>query len=323
MRPFAGSMTSTMQAPSRTAAFGMNSRQNSGTWPEPAALGQTCSRGRGSAPGLVLGKPLQRYPAARGSRDGSARQGRQWREQRQRLVDEPPSRSCGAAISRGRWRSQLSFHGPTPPARAPQIRLEAERRRIGLELHDSAKQRIHAAHLVLSSLQAERVNGDGSALHLAMQELQAAADEMDASVAELRTTLGGRGLDEVLNARAAELQEASGVAIRVHGKAGPLPTFVTVHAYRVAAEAMTNAVRHAAASRVDVMLDTDGERLRVTVTDDGRGLTREARDSTGIASMQARARTLGGRLELAAGPGATGTSVLLDVPVRPAVTVDR
>jgi signal transduction histidine kinase len=206
--------------------------------------------------------------------------------------------------------------------RTERIRLEAERRRIGLELHDSAKQRIHAAHLVLSSLQGAQVNGDGSALTLAMQELRAAADEMDASVAELRTTLDGRRLEEALAGRAMELQQASGVPIRVHGTAGILPTFVAVHAYRVAAEAMTNAVRHAAARQVDVAVHADAERLQLVVTDDGEGLAGETADSTGIASMRARARTLGGRLELRDGAGAHGTTVLLDVPVRPAVPAE-
>lgn len=207
--------------------------------------------------------------------------------------------------------------------RTERITLEAERRRIGLELHDSAKQRIHAAHLVLSSLQAAHVNGDGTALELAMQELRAAADEMDASVSELRTTLHGRRLEEALKGRAAELQQASGVDIQVHGTAGALPTFVAVHAYRVAAEAMINAVRHAAAEHVDVAIHGERERLRLIVTDDGEGLPRAASDSTGIASMRARARTLGGRLELRGGSGGRGTSVLLDVPVRPAATAEK
>ena len=208
--------------------------------------------------------------------------------------------------------------------RTERMTLEAERRRIGLELHDSAKQRVHAAHLVLSSVvEAAHHSGDGSALELAMGELRAAADEMDASVAELRTSLEGRGLEEALTGRAAELQQASGVAIRVDGTAPMLPTFVAVHAYRVAAEAMTNAVRHADAQQVEVAIHADGERLRLVVTDDGEGLPNARRDSTGIASMQTRARTLGGRLELGRGAGGRGTSVLLYVPLRPVATVER
>ncbi|MGH2949718.1 MAG: sensor histidine kinase, partial [Solirubrobacteraceae bacterium] len=177
--------------------------------------------------------------------------------------------------------------------RAEALALEAERRRIGWELHDSAKQRIHAAHLVLTSL----AGIDGERVDLAIRELEAASADMDASLTELRTTLGGRRLEEALRRRAAELQAASGIPIAVGGRAPALPTHVAVHAFRVASEAMSNAVRHARATRLDVALESDHHRLRLAVADDGVGMPAGADgDSTGLRSMQARAEALGGRL---------------------------
>jgi signal transduction histidine kinase len=197
------------------------------------------------------------------------------------------------------------------------LALEAERRRIGWELHDSAKQRIHAANLVLSSLAGdERGTQREPRLRLALEELEQAVRDIDASLTELRTSLGGLRLEEAIARRAAELQAASGIPIEVRGSAPPLPTFAAVHAYRVACEAVVNAVRHARPTRIDVALGVRDGRLELSVTDDGIGLSPDASAgaSTGLRSMEVRARTLGG--ELRAGPGERGgTRIELSAPV--------
>ena len=205
------------------------------------------------------------------------------------------------------------------------LALEAERRRIGWELHDSAKQRIHAANLVLTSLAAGDVTPEQQPrLQIALDELEQAIRDIDASLTELRTGLGGHRLEEAVARRAAELQAASGVAIEVRGHASELPTFVAVHAYRVACEAMVNAVRHAGATTIVVDLRAHHGRLHVAVADDGRGLPPEAAadTSSGMRAMEARARTLGGDLSYRSTPG-QGTTIELDAPllggpVRPA-----
>jgi len=194
------------------------------------------------------------------------------------------------------------------------LALEAERRRIGWELHDSAKQRIHAAHLVLSSLVGDDDEHEPR-LRLALEELEQAVRDIDASLTELRTSLGGERLEEAVARRAAELQAATGISIEVHGSPPALPTFVAVHAYRVACEAMVNAVRHAQPTRIDVDVEVRDGRLELCITDDGVGLPASApKDaSTGLRSMEARARTLGGALH--AGPAPEGgTRIALSAP---------
>jgi signal transduction histidine kinase len=188
--------------------------------------------------------------------------------------------------------------------RAEALALESERRRIGWELYDSARQRIHAAHLVLKSLNG--VEGVG----LAVRELEAATADMEASLTELRTTLGGRGLEDALRRRAAELEAASGIPIAVGGHAPALPTHVAVHAFRVASEAMGSAVRGAGATRLDVALEAIDGRLRLAVAGDGSGLGSADGE---LGSMRARAETLGGRLVLE--PARGGTRVVLELPV--------
>ena len=200
---------------------------------------------------------------------------------------------------------------------AEALALEAERRRIGWELHDSAKQRIHAAQLVLSSLAAGGVTPEQEPrLRIALDELTQAIGDIDASLTELRTSLGGHRLEAAIARRGAELQAASGISIEVRGRAPELPTFVAVHAYRVACEAMVNAVRHAAPATISVDVDVQAGRLHLAVSDDGRGLPADvaAGSSTGLRSMEARARTLGGTLSYRPTPG-RGTTIELDAPL--------
>jgi signal transduction histidine kinase len=202
--------------------------------------------------------------------------------------------------------------------RSARLAVEAERRRIAVDLHDSAKQRVHASHLVLSSVRGrlgdERAS-DG--VDQAMGELRAAIADMDSSVSDLGTPLDGRPLHQALRDRAAELGNAGDVRIDVHGEAPDLPTFIAVHAFRVASEAMTNAVRHASASRIEVELDGGPGELTVVVADDGQGMPPERRPAShGLRSMSARAERLGARLEIASpSPAGQGTSVRLEVPL--------
>ena len=197
------------------------------------------------------------------------------------------------------------------------LALEAERRRIGWELHGSAKQRIHAANLVLTSLAAGDVTPEQEPrLRIALDELGQAIHDIDASLTELRTSLGGQRLEEALARRAAELHAASGIVIEVHGSTPEPPTFVAVHAYRVICEAMVNAARHATPTSITVNLGSEAGWLHVAVIDDGRGLPPDAATgaTTGLRSMEARARTLGGTIERQSRPGG-GTTIELDAPL--------
>jgi signal transduction histidine kinase len=200
--------------------------------------------------------------------------------------------------------------------RSERLAVQAERQRIAWELHDSAKQRVHAAHLVLSALDGRVTHGEREVVDHALAELRAATADMDTSVAELRAPLDGRPVDLLLRERARELQVASTAAISVHGGLPDLPPLVATHAYRIAAEALTNAVRHSGATQIDVELHGGRDGASIVVRDDGAGLPDAARPgSHGLPSMRNRAETIGARLELAAGPEGRGTVVRLDVPL--------
>jgi signal transduction histidine kinase len=200
-------------------------------------------------------------------------------------------------------------------ARRERLAIEAERRRIAWELHDSAKQRVHAAHLMVSSLQ-RRLDGDlAHAVERAAVELESAAADMDTSLAELRSPLEGRPLHEALRARADELAEPNGPHIAVHGAAAELPPLVAAHVYRIGCEALTNALRHAGANAIDVAVEQDAQALRVLVRDDGQGLPDVRRpDASGLLAMESRAATIGAHLSIEPGLAGRGTVVALEVP---------
>ena len=202
--------------------------------------------------------------------------------------------------------------------RSERLAVESERQRIAWELHDSAKQRVHAAHLVLSALQGQVEGGQAQLVSHALAELRAAGADMDTSVAELRTPLEGRSVERMLEERAAELAPVSEAQITVHGTLGELPAHVAAHVYRIGAEALTNAVRHGGAEHVDVALTRNGSNATIEVRDDGRGLPAVRRPgSNGLRSMRARADTIGATLSLGPGDGGRGTTVVLSLSTDP------
>jgi two-component system sensor histidine kinase UhpB len=200
--------------------------------------------------------------------------------------------------------------------RSQRLAIEAERRRIAWELHDSAKQRIHAAHLVLSAVEDEDGGPRARAVRQAMSEIQAAAADMDTSLAELRSPLQDRPLERALRERASELQVNGGPSIVVDGTTPALDPVHAAHAYRIAAEAMTNAVRHASASSIEVRLGSAGtDRIELRIADDGCGMPESVRPgASGLLAMRNRARTIGGNLTLERGPGGRGTVVAVEFP---------
>jgi len=196
--------------------------------------------------------------------------------------------------------------------RGERFAVESERQRIAWELHDSAKQRVHAAHLVLSALQGQVAGAQAQLVGQALTELRAAGADMDTSVAELRTPLEGRSIERLLGERASELALVSDAEITVVGMVGELPAHIAAHVYRIGGEALTNAVRHGAAEHVDVVLSRNGKTATIEVRDDGRGIPVIRRPgSNGLRAMRARADTIGADLSIGSGEDGRGTSVVL------------
>src|SRR5262249_33745349 len=79
----------------------------------------------------------------------------------------------------------------------------------------------------------------------------------------------------------------------------PVDSHVALHLYRIAQEAVSNAVRHGKAQRIDIRLENSGNRLGLTVTDNGVGFPRSnGRSGLGLRLMSYRARAIEGHLEI-------------------------
>jgi len=214
-------------------------------------------------------------------------------------------------------------------ARLDARRLEsaqtAERNRLAREIHDTLAQDLSAVIFQLEAAEAllvqraepERVQRSvTAALDLARKGL----DEARRSVLDLRAApLEGRTLPGALAALAAEVDTGNGPAVLFEmGSAPPaLPPAVEVGLYRIAQEALQNALRHADASRVILGLETPPGRVRLTVQDDGGGLDASGENAAGrfgLVGMRERARLLGGSFQIESSPGA-GTRITADVPL--------
>jgi signal transduction histidine kinase len=190
---------------------------------------------------------------------------------------------------------------------------DAERRRVGRDLHDGAQQRLLA---VSTLLRVARKQLSGS--HAGAEALLAkAAAELDQAHAELRelarglhpVALAERGLPDAL----ASLTAACAVPVELEIDAAPMPERIAVGAYFVVAESVANAVRHAGAARIRVRVAVDGGVLGLEVADDGRGGA-DLAAGTGLRGLADRVAVLGGLLEVES-PAGGGTRVRAAIPL--------
>ena len=199
---------------------------------------------------------------------------------------------------------------------------EEERRRLRRRLHDGIGPTLAAMTIGLDVAR-DQISTDPDAaraglLHL-KEQTQGVLVDIRGLARELRPpALDDAGLVEALRQRAAELtaDPASGVTVEivVDGTLPALPTAVEVAAYRIATEALLNAIHHGGARTCSVRLTLHGP-LIVQVDDDGTGLDAAGRAGVGINAMHERASELGGTLEIVPRDGG-GTRVLATLPWR-------
>ncbi len=192
-----------------------------------------------------------------------------------------------------------------------------ERLRLARELHDGLGQTLTSAALFARSLE---LNGAAAGFPVAelRRLVEAALTETKTIMWRLRpTAVEELGFEGALRALAETFLRGHGVQVDLHVAAvDHLNPTVETAAYRVAQEAMTNAVKHAEPSVLSVLAGRRGPTFRLVVDDDGTGFDPSARAGTrgaGILGMRERAAALGGRLDLDSKPG-HGTTVRLVVP---------
>jgi signal transduction histidine kinase len=204
--------------------------------------------------------------------------------------------------------------------RVGELSVLEERGRLARELHDAVSQKLFSI----------RAKARAAAV-LAARDPARAAAEMDsvaaltgAAHAELRAVISGLappdlaecGLAESLRRYAGLAGLAHGVAVRVTAaEVPPLGAARDAAVYRVAQEALHNAVRHSGAGQIDVSIFCTVAKFTLEVSDDGRGFTADAPTAgLGLASMHQRAAEIGATLKVRSSPG-TGTRVKLEIPI--------
>jgi PAS domain S-box-containing protein len=193
--------------------------------------------------------------------------------------------------------------------RQVQVR-EEERRRLGFDLHDDVCQELVGIGILVESVRRRLGPDEQSSLDLLGRigrHLDALSEHLRLLARELRPMLlHDLGLEDSLRSLAGGMSSPTTRVIASFPIAIPrLGEEVEVAVYRVAQEAVTNALRHARATTVTVTLGTVGDMLSLEVHDDGCGFdpAERRRDALGLVSMEERALALGGHVEVRAAPG--------------------
>ncbi|HEV8238232.1 MAG TPA: GAF domain-containing sensor histidine kinase [Thermoanaerobaculia bacterium] len=198
---------------------------------------------------------------------------------------------------------------------------EDERRTVARELHDEAGQALMSLRFGLQLLERETGGGDGIAARVAelKQTTDAVIDSLHRLAAALRPpSLDMLGLDAALRQYLGSIEGKSGLVVRykARGLAGErLSPPIETALYRIVQEAVTNVMRHARATCVDVLAARDDGRVLVVVEDDGIGFATGSPAGTerlGLVGMRERAQALGGTLTIESAPG-SGTTVAVEV----------
>jgi signal transduction histidine kinase len=236
---------------------------------------------------------------------------------------------CELALAVGyvMWHNRAAFERDVATREADaERRLGDERLRIAREVHDVVAHAMVAIN-VQAGVAAHLIDDDVDQAREALLHIKRASGE---ALTDLRATLGvlrdssqaapvapATGLDDLEGL--AERLRATGVEVAIDvDTVGSVPTAVHAASYRIVQEALTNVLRHAAATKVSVVVRADADMLAIVVADDGAGHGAPTHGAgAGVRGMRERAEALGGTL--VAGPGeGRGWRVEATLPLAPA-----
>ncbi|MEU6586541.1 sensor histidine kinase [Nocardia sp. NPDC046763] len=189
----------------------------------------------------------------------------------------------------------------------------AERRRIERDLHDGVQQRLVSLAVNLGIARATLTDLPDSARKV----IEDAHDQTKQTIAELSHLVRGlhpavledRGLDAALSGIASEAPIPVRLAVRLPVRP---PAPVEAIAYFIISEALTNVIKHARATEAEVTVDSTGDRLRITVSDNGLGGA-DATAGTGLTGLARRVASVDGRFEMTSPVGGP-TRLVAELP---------
>lgn len=225
---------------------------------------------------------------------------------------DQPVRALGATVD---------ITVPLQLAEAEAQAVSAERQRLARDLHDSVTQSLYSVSLLAEAARrhalenhepvaAEFIGRLGSLAHHALRQMRLLVYELRPAV------LDTEGLTGALRHRLDAVEKRAGIqaGLIIRGER-PIPTYFQGEMYRIAHEALNNALNHAAATAITVRLDTLGDHILLEVIDNGRGFdSNAAHYGLGLSTMRDRCLRLGGDLTILSTAG-QGTTVRLTLPL--------
>lgn len=197
---------------------------------------------------------------------------------------------------------------------------EEERRRLRRDLHDGVGPALAAVALQTETAR-DLVLTDPEA---AVAMLDRLVPRLNDAVHDVRTlahdlrppTLDELGLAGSVRELATRFATPSRTVSVDTGELTTLPAAVDLAAYRIVAESLTNAARHASATSVRLALACSPSALEVRICDDGSGLAPDSVAGVGLRSMREQAEELGGSCDVSVGPDGRGTTVVATLPLQ-------
>jgi signal transduction histidine kinase len=210
---------------------------------------------------------------------------------------------------------------------AEQEAVAAERRRLGRDLHDSVTQALYSVMMLTGAARNLAEAGNFTKVASILGKIEAnnqqALREMRLLIYELRPqVLEEEGLVGALQSRLETVEKRAGIAAELHVTGNiSLPPAVEAELYRLAQEALNNALKHAAAKQISVRLSQEAAQFALEVCDDGGGFDPQAANGggQGLTNLRERAALLGADLDIQSSLGAgTCVRVRWQAPVPPA-----
>lgn len=199
---------------------------------------------------------------------------------------------------------------------------EEEQARIGRELHDDLGQLLTGAAYLAGALSSRLAKVDADASQQAGEIKRIAQDAIKRtryiSHGLVPFSISSQGLKQGLEQLANDVSTLSGIPCEIHfsGDADVTDFMIATHLYRIAQEAINNAVKHSSATRLFMELGADDREIRLTIIDNGVGLPGDLQESgkgLGLMNMKYRAQIIGATITLDAHEG-KGTRITLTLP---------